>query len=119
MSEGKQGLSESTVTRQGVTASGVPRLVNCDATNQVTSRRTHRYPDCSLVVGEPQTELSEREAGLLGLSECKVCLKRAEGGPALAALTEILDSEGLARNAVDELRKRGFYLSQRSPKADS
>lgn len=108
--------------------SEVKRLVNCDATNQVTSRRTHRYPDCSLVVGEPQTELTEREAGLLGLSECKVCLKRAEGGPALAALTLILDTEfegsgndadESARSVLDQLKRRGFYLAQRSPKADS
>lgn len=109
----------------------VSRLVNTDASNQVTSRRTHRFWDCSMLDGEPQTELSEREAGLLGLSECKVCLKRAEGGPALQAMVEILVQDTVhnkddenerdynARAIIDGLRQRGFYISQRQPKADS
>lgn len=114
-------------------------LVNTGMDNVVTSRRTHRFADCPNLDGEPQTNLSEREVQLLGLAECKVCVKRSEGGPALQAIVSVLtnrqvflgagsgsdsddsllEAEPAARLILDGLKKRGFYISQRSPKEQS
>lgn len=113
-------------------APGPKRFVNVDAEGQVTSRRVHKFEDCSMMDNDGDsrmTNLTDNEQRLLGLSECKVCLKRAEGGPALQAMVEIvgqldptegdLNTEGMARLVLDELKKRGFYLSQRQPKVES
>lgn len=104
------------------------RIVNITVQGQVTSRRVHRFTDCPILdhgADRTGTNLTEREAKLLGLAECKVCLKRAEGGPALIAITELLSSgigneasshEEDARRLLDGLKSRGFYISQRLPK---
>lgn len=103
---------------------------------KAVSRRAHVFNDCTTLRddnGKVGT-IGTSEMALLGLKVCTVCERMQTGGPAIEALTEILQdsvNELLATNAddfqadqaawhtVEELKSRGFYIAQRKPKTDS
>lgn len=109
------------------------RFVIVDSkTGKVETNRLHFYRDCGFLKDQPSEEvesIGDREARLLGLKACQVCEKRQSGGPVVTALVEILEMARLHNRASyemtdeqtawfiqNELRARGFYVSQRAVK---
>lgn len=95
-------------------------------------RGFHLSRECPTIRDAYVEEINDREAQLLGLGVCKVCDRRARGGPAIdalegffgedwpdAAVDTLGDPNSCAWRLSDYLKERGFYIAQRKPKGDS
>lgn len=121
------------MAQASASATEVVRHVALDKEGRAVSRRWHRYQDCPMYDPiEAEGTVTEREASLLGLKECAVCAKRAEGGPALELLegffgedwpSHIADAttdnpRDMARACIDYLRERNAFIAIRKPKSE-
>lgn len=92
------------------------------------AKRYHMFLECSTLRGKTAADVeqvNDREVKLMGLRVCSVCEKRATGGPAIEALTEIFttytswsahEPVQSAWTLLTELKDRGFYIASRKQK---
>lgn len=105
-------MSEQAADTTGYEPDAPTRYAIQDKTGAIDGSRSHKYLDCpSVRSGTLLVEVSDREHTLLGLKPCSRCDKKAEGGPALKALTEYFGDEEAARSFLDALQARGFYIA--------
>lgn len=112
---------------KSATPAAQKKLVAITDAGVADAKRFHLYSDCGTLRDrgpDDFEEVSDREARLLGLKVCTVCERRATGGPAITALTELLTGPDFSNQTpadeawyiVEKLKERGFYIAQRKLK---